>query len=252
LLAGVCVAGLVAVGLSSGIHGNSGERTAHRDPVVLGETVVQARGRWSWHFRNVSPPGRSTGILLINPSGSAARVWVRFGRGGKYTFQPALVPPGDVRLVGRSSVTAGVMDGAVTIEASRSIVPIRVVRVGTSVRSIPGTPGAGNPATGRIPMPARAWRFPALTKGDEAVVLTIFNPGASAVVAVASLAGDSGRIRMPVLARRSVEVSLSSMAPRWAAASLGVRASGDIIPERTVVGERRTTFSYGLAEQGGR
>jgi hypothetical protein len=44
-------------------------------------------------------------------------------------------------------------------------------------------------------------------------------------------------------------VSLSSLAPRWAAAALRVRAGGDIIPERVALGARFARFGYGVPSQ---
>lgn len=208
-------------------------------------------GRWSWRFPALPPRERSSSLLLINPNRSAVSVWVRFDRSSASVFHRVRVPPADARAVRRSPAAAGVMDGAVTLQASKSIVPFRMVRAGGELRSVMGKPAAGNPRAGQVPMPARVWRFGPVGTSNVAVVLTLFNPGTAPVDADVRLSADPRHIQARVPAQRSVEVSLSSASPQGATGALRIRATGDIIPERVALGDRSARFGYGTSEQGG-
>ncbi|MDQ2743629.1 MAG: hypothetical protein M3Z66_15230 [Chloroflexota bacterium] len=226
----------------------------------VGESVALtgAVGRTSWHF--LSLPVGSSGIRLLLGDVDSRPIagWLRLRGGGSIYYVPLRLQPSQQRLIRLATIAPLAAAGSIAIHADGNVVPFRVVEGGPTADTASsfGLPGLRIASGYQIPIPARVWHFPALpvhaaTTGSaspRAILLSVFNPTGRTVTATVKFVGASGSdsIHLPIDARSSAEVSLSSDAAPAAANAFTLTATDDVVAQRVVVDPTATHSQYGI------
>jgi hypothetical protein len=181
-------------------------------------------------------------LILFNPTGADAHVWVRASSDRTIRLWSVTVPQQVIRTV---PLSAAIVGNVVSLLADRNIIASRLVEGGPAPRYAFGEPGIGKRSPETMPMPEQQWRFSPLPAAPDAVVLTMYNPNRIEVQVTVQIVGTGVRLRAHVPARMSEELSLSQEAGTNAFKALLVTATGAIIPARSTVGPSGARSSYG-------
>ena len=218
----------------------SGSAQGATSPAAL--TLGSADARTSWHFTAPGGVASHVTLILFNPTGTVAHVWVRASSARTIRLWSVTVKRQVTQTV---PLPAALVGDAVSLLADRNIIASRLVDGSPVARFAFGEPGTGKRSPETLPMPEHRWRFSPLPTTSNVVILTMYNPNHVAVQVIVQIAGTRIRLRAHVAARMSEEVSLSLRAGTNAYRALLVTGTGAIIPARSTFGPSGAGSSYG-------